>query len=167
MSFLGYAQNLGLRLPRRRPRIGWLAMPIVVLLAVIVLAATLFLPAEARSVPAQEWRGLQEGGAQDQVLVVRSNEHWQSLWQSMGRKAPAALNVNRQVAVFVSLGSRPSAGYSARLVSATEHDDRLFIVWEEVAPKPGQMTAQVVTQPWLMVVVDRGNLSPVIEQRLR
>jgi len=166
MSLLTYAHSKGL--PHwRRPRIGWIAMPIALLLGVMVLAATLFLPAEARSVPAREWRGLQEGGVADRVLVVRSNEQWQALWQGMGRKAPAPLNINKQVAVFVSLGSRPSAGYSARLVSATEHDDRLFIVWEEIAPGPGRMAAQVVTHPWLMVVVDRGNLSPVIEQRLR
>ena len=84
-----------------------------------------------------------------------------------GPQSAGAAQRQPQVAVFVSLGSRPSAGYSARLVSATEHDDRLFIVWEEIAPGPGQMAAQVVTHPWLMVVVDRGNLSPVIEQRLR
>lgn len=166
MSFLTYAQSKGL--PHwRRPRIGWIAMPVLVLFGVMVLAATLFLPAEGRSVPAREWRGLQEGGAHDRVLVVRSNEHWQALWHSLGRKAPAAFNVNRQVAVYVSLGTRPTAGYSARLVSATEHDERLFIVWEEVVPAPGRMSAQVVTQPWLVVLVDRGNLAPVIEQRLR
>lgn len=166
MSLMTYAHSKGL--PRwRRPRIGWIAMPVVVLLGVMVLVATLFLPAEASSVPAKEWRGLHEGGAQDQILVVRSNEHWQALWRKLGRPAPATFNVSRQVAVYVSLGSRPTAGYSARLVSATEHDDRLFIVWEEVAPSRNQMVAQVMTQPWLMVLVNRGNLSPVIEQRIR
>lgn len=166
MSLLTYAQSKGL--PRmRRPRIGWIAMPIAILLGVMVLAATLFIPAEARSVPAREWRGLQNGSLQEQVLVVRSNEHWQALWHSLGRKAPVDFNAAKQTAVYISLGTKPSAGYSPRLVSATEHDERLFIVWEEVGPVRGQASAQSLTQPWMMVVVDRGNLAPVIEQRLR
>lgn len=142
-------------------------MPLAVLFAVSFLAATLFLPDEARSVSAREWRGVQDGGGSEQVLVVRSHEQWQSLWRSLGRNAPSSFDPKRQVAVYVSLGPRPNAGYSARLVSATEHDERLFIVWEEVAPARSQTTAQMVTQPWMMVVVDRGNLAPVIEQRLR
>jgi hypothetical protein len=166
MSFLSYSQT---RIwPRwRRLHLGWIAMPLAVLFAVSLLASTLFLPDEGHSVPAREWRGMQEGGSRDQVLVVRSNEHWQALWRSLGRNAPSAFDQSRQVGVYVSLGDRPTAGYSARLVSATERDERLFIVWEEVAPAPGQVVAQVISRPWLMVVVDRGNLAPVIEQRLR
>src|SRR5688572_21525078 len=166
MSFLSYSQTR--LLPRwRRLHLGWIAMPLAVLFAVSLLAATVFAPQEARSVPAKEWRGLQEGTASDQVLVVRSPEHWDSIWRTLGRAAPAPFDPRRQVAVYVSLGARPSAGYSARLVSATEHDDRLFIVWEEVAPARTQAAAQVITQPWMVVVVNRGNLAPVIEQRLR
>jgi hypothetical protein len=165
MSFLSYSQIR--LLPRwRRLHLGWIAMPLAVLFAVSLLAATAFAPQEARSVPAKEWRGVQGTGS-DQVLVVRSAEHWESIWRTLGRATPAAFDPRRQVAVYVSLGSRPSAGYSARLVSATEHDDRLFIVWEEVAPARSQSAAQVITQPWMVVVVNRGDLAPVIEQRLR
>lgn len=165
MSFLSYSQTL---LPRwRRLHLGWIAMPLLLLFAVSLLAATLFAPTEARSVPAREWRGLQEGSSRDQVLVVRNAEHWKAIWGTLGRAAPLSFDPQRQVAVYVSLGERPSAGYGARLVSATEHDERLFIVWEEVAPSRGQTAAQVITRPWMMVVVDRGNLAPVVEQRLR
>jgi hypothetical protein len=165
MSILSYSQTR--LLPQwRRLHLGWIAMPLVLLFSVSLLVATLFVPEEARSVPAREWRGA-EGGTHDQVLVVRSHEHWQSIWRTLGRSAPASFDPRQQVAVYVSLGDRPSAGYSARLVSATERDERLFIVWEEVAPARNQATAQMITHPWLMVVVNRGNLSPVIEQRLR
>ncbi|MGE0152908.1 MAG: protease complex subunit PrcB family protein [Reyranellaceae bacterium] len=166
MSFPSYSQTR--LLPRwRRLHLGWIAMPLAVLFAVSLLAATLFAPEEAHSVPTRQWRGLQDGGSLEQVLVVRSHEHWQALWHGLGRTPPAVFDPRRQVAVYVSLGAKPSAGYGARLVSATEHDERLFIVWEAVEPAPGQVAAQMLTQPWLMVVVNRGNLSPVIEQRLR
>lgn len=163
---------MGPRLPasslrRRRPRVGWLLAPLLLLGTVVALATAILLPSEAQTVPAQEWRGLQEGGAQGQVQIMRSNEQWQARWQAMGREAPATLDTRRQVAVFVGLGNRPSAGYSARLVSTSAHDDRLFVVWEEVEPGPDQAAAQVITQPWLMVVVDRADLVPVIEQRIR
>ena len=168
MSLLAYTQNLGARLPRlRRPRVGWIVVPTALLAVLVFLATTVFLPVEAGNVPARQWRGLQEGGAQGQVQVMRSNEQWQAQWRSLGREAPATLDVQRQIAVFVGLGNRSSAGYSARLVSTTAHDERLFVVWEEVEPAPGQMSAQVVTQPWLFVVVNRGDLAPVIEQRVR
>lgn len=168
MSLIAYTQTLGARLPHlRRPRVGWIVVPTALLAVLVFLATTVFLPVEAGNVPARQWRGLQEGGAQGQVQVMRSNEQWQALWQSMGRAAPATLDVRRQVAVFVGLGNRPTAGYSARLVSTTAHDDRLFVVWEEVEPGPDKAAAQVVTQPWLFVVVNRGDLAPVIEQRVR
>lgn len=166
MSLLTYSQTH--LLPRwRQLHLGWIAMPLAVLFAVSVLAATVFAPEEAHSVPAREWRGTQDGGNREQVQMIRGREHWQALWRGLGRNPPANFDPQHQVAVFFSLGAKPSAGYGARLVSATAHDDRLFIVWEEIAPPPGQGSAQMITQPWMIVVVDRGDLSPVIEQRIR
>jgi len=166
MSILSYSQTR--LLPRwRQLHLGWIAMPLAVLFAVSVLAATVFAPEEAHSVPAREWRGMQDGGSREQVQMIRGREHWQALWRGLGRTPPANFDPQRQVAVFFSLGTKRSAGYGARLVSATAHDDRLFIVWEEIAPPPSQASAQILTQPWMIVVVDRGDLSPVIEQRFR
>jgi hypothetical protein len=141
------------------------------LVGLAVLTAWLVFPAEAHNMVAQRWQGQYGGGRIESAEVVRTQDQWQQLWQRLDRKPPGELQTGRQIAVFVSGGERSQAGYRLRLVSASQRDDRLMIVWQAEAPDPMQasnrVSAQVVTEPWMVVLIDRADLAPIIEQRVR
>jgi hypothetical protein len=57
------------------------------------------------------------------------------------------------------------------LISTALRDDRLMIVWEVAPPDLARvsktLSGEVMTQPWMVVLIDRADLAPVIEQRVR
>jgi hypothetical protein len=143
----------------------------LILLALAGVTAMAVFPSEAHSMVAQRWQGQFGGGRSETAEIIRTQDQWQQLWQRLDRKPPGPLQPGRQIAVFVSGGEKADAAYRLRLVSTALRDDRLMIVWESTAPDPMQVSnanaAQVVTQPWMVVLIDRADLAPVIEQRVR
>lgn len=142
----------------------------LVLVGLAVLTAWLVFPAEAHNMVAQRWQGQYGGGRIESAEVVRTQDQWQQLWQRLDRKPPGELQTGRQIAVFVGGGEHLQAGYRMRLVSASLRDDRLMIVWQAEPPEAmdvsNRVSAHVVTQPWMVVLIDRADLYPVIEQRV-
>jgi hypothetical protein len=135
------------------------------------LIAALVFPAEAHNMVAEHWQGQYRGGRVESAQVIRTQDQWQQLWHRLDRQPPAHLQAGRQIAIFVGGGERREAGYRLRLVSAALRDDRLMIVWEGAGPDPVQVSNRVATpamsQPWMVVLIDRADLWPVIEQRVR
>jgi len=137
----------------------------------LVLAALLVFPVEAHNMVAQRWQGQYGGGRFETSEIVRTQEQWQNLWQRLDRAPPQPLQAGRQIAIFVGSGERPEPGYQLRLVTTVLRDDRLLVVWEgspadamRVASRPRAASS---VQPWLVVLIDRADLAPLIEQRVR
>ncbi len=143
----------------------------LVLVGLAMLTAWLVFPAEAHNMVAKRWQGEFGGGRSETAEVIRTQDQWQQLWQRLDRKPPSQLQVGQQIAVFVGSGEKPTPSYRLRLVSASLRDDRLMIVWEELSADPANASArvstQVVSQPWMVVLINRADLAPVIEQRVR
>ncbi len=135
------------------------------------LIASLVFPAQTHAMIADRWQGQYGGGRIESTEIIRTQDQWQLLWQRLDRQPPAHLRTGRQIAVFVGGGERREAGYRLRLVSAALRDDRLMIVWEAATPDAARISnrvaAQGMTQPWMVVLIDRADLWPVIEQRVR
>lgn len=141
----------------------------LLLIALASGTAWLVFPAEAHNMVAQRWQGQYGGGRIEAAEVIRTQEQWRQLWLRLDRPAPGPLNSGEQIAVFLSTGEKPSTGYNLRLISTSLRDDRLMIVWEISAPDTARAAAksgQAISQPWMVVLIDRADLSPVIEQRV-
>src|SRR5262245_43443670 len=55
------------------------------------------------------------------MLVARTQAEWDALWRDhLPARPQPALDLSREMAVGVFLGSKPTAGYSVTIVSATE-----------------------------------------------
>lgn len=103
-------------------------------------------------------RGYQSGISETGVRVVRDEGEWRSLWERhaslvMPRPDAPSVDFTRDMVVYVSIGQRPTYGYSVeivRIAPVDEADFRVEIV--EKKPAPDAITSQIVTQPYHMVV---------------
>jgi hypothetical protein len=78
--------------------------------------------------------------------VARTPAEWLALWrQHDPERRPPAVDFAREMVVGVFLGSRPTAGWTLEIVSATSEGDALVVRYREVAPPSGAVTAQVIT----------------------
>ena len=89
-------------------------------------------------------------------VTVRTEAEWTKLWQqhSPDRKRPA-VDFSKDMVVGVFMGSRPTAGYNISIVSTFAKDGNLLVRYQEASPKPGAMTAQVLTFPYHFVAVPK------------
>ena len=87
-------------------------------------------------------------------VAVKTEAEWKQLWQQHSPDRPRpAVDFTKEMVVGVFLGSRPTAGYSVEIVSATETNGTLVVRYREAAPGRGMMTAQVITSPNHIVTV--------------
>jgi len=80
---------------------------------------------------------------------VKTDAEWKQLWQ---RPRPA-VDFTKEMVVGVFLGSRPTAGFTVEILSATETNGTLVVRYRAGAPGRGMMTAQVITSPNHIVTV--------------
>ena len=100
-------------------------------------------------------------GARSQItssreVVVRTAAEWDSLWrehQPAGQHA--AIDFSKEMIVGVFLGSRPTAGYSVTIVSASEDAGVLRVRYRETPPLTDAITAQVITFPYQLVALPK------------
>ena len=89
-------------------------------------------------------------------VVVRSEADWTKLWQqhSPDRQRPT-VDFSKEMVVGVFMGSRPSAGYNISIVSTFVKDGNVLVRYQESTPRPGTMTAQILTFPYHLVAVPK------------
>jgi hypothetical protein len=106
------------------------------------------------------------GMAAPRQAVARSHEEWQALWQAHapGTSAPP-VDFSREMVAAVWLGPRPSSGYGVEIVAAAAEGPGVSVAYQERAPGPGTMTAQVLTSPFHAVRMERGE-GPVVFRRV-
>ena len=79
-------------------------------------------------------------------------------WASYAADKTAEPDFSRQMAIFVSLGERPTAGYGVEFVDIKYTPNKIVVYIKEITPKPGVLTAQVITHPAGMKVISRSEL---------
>jgi PrcB C-terminal len=101
-------------------------------------------------------KGEQSNIDEARQVVVRTEAEWTKLWQqhSPDRQRPT-VDFAKDMIVGVFMGSRPSAGYNISIVSTFAKDDNVLVRYQESTPRPGTMTAQVLTFPYHLVAVPK------------
>jgi len=90
-------------------------------------------------------------------VVIRTPAEWDMFrkeHQPAG-EPPVAVDFSKEMVVGIFLGSKPTAGYSVTIVSATEQDGVLHVKYRETGPSPGTMAAQVITYPYALVAIPK------------
>jgi len=101
-------------------------------------------------------KGEQSNIDEARQVVVRTDAEWTKLWQqhSPDRQRPT-VDFAKDMIVGVFMGSRPSAGYNISIVSTFAKDGNVIVQYRESTPRPGTMTAQVLTFPYHLVAIPK------------
>ncbi len=101
-------------------------------------------------------KGEQSNIDEARQVVVRTDAEWTKLWQqhSPDRQRPT-VDFSKDMVVGVFMGSRSSAGYNISIVSTFAKDGTVLVRYQESTPRPGTMTAQVLTFPYHLVAVPK------------
>ena len=73
--------------------------------------------------------------------------------QNMATELVRSVDLSRESLVFVTLGQKPSAGYSVTLDGFSASDGALAISVKRREPAPGMATAQVLTSPCAVLAI--------------
>ncbi|WP_162937356.1 protease complex subunit PrcB family protein [Indioceanicola profundi] len=117
----------------------------------------------AGSVPGLVGRGTWTGqislATRPTFLVARTPEEWQALWDLVGQPVPGQLP-DDLMALAIFIGTRTTGGYevhitNVRMERRTGQRDRLLVEYRERNPDRDERTAQTLTSPYTIVLVDR------------
>lgn len=68
---------------------------------------------------------------------------------------PPEIDFESSFVLFVSMGEKPSAGYRVEIEKMKRSDGTLEVTLRLQAPPPGEMSAMVMTQPFVMAKVKK------------
>lgn len=92
------------------------------------------------------------------VAYLRSSEERETVLdvrgQNMATDAVRNVDLSREDLVIVTLGQKPTGGYSVGLRDALEQDRVLDLVMQVNAPAPDMMVTQVITSPCVVLAVE-------------
>ena len=104
---------------------------------------------------------------QDQTLYMRQKpsvasfysdnsddlKAFETLWKKLTNHAQAPIFDG--VVIVVTAGSKPTGGYGLEVAGIEETEDRVVVTVRRVAPPPGTLVTQALTQPWLVFVLPK------------
>lgn len=131
-----------------------------------LLAAALALAGGCATAPprALAWRtlakGMQSGITRARRRVIRSDVEWFAFWAehaaALGRiQTPPVVDFAYEMVVAVTLGRRPTGGYTVSVVGTEAGRQRLYVRVAESRPKVGALVTQAETQPFHFVALPR------------
>jgi hypothetical protein len=88
------------------------------------------------------------------TFVIRDEAAWKT-YASGNTLNP---DFSKQMVLYVSLGQRPSAGYGVEFAGIKYETNKITVYVKEIQPKQGSLTAQVITKPAGIKIIDRSNL---------
>lgn len=96
-------------------------------------------------------------------VLVRTEAEWTKLWQQHAPGQPRpVVDFSREMVLGVFMGSRPNAGFSTAIVSATAAPDGALIVrYTETMPGAGSVTAQILTFPYHLAAIPKSAVTDV------
>ncbi len=109
---------------------------------------------------AQRWEAAFCGVTEPRTVVIDSTNAWNKLWGQVNanRLSPAApphLDFSQQVVVGVFLGTKTTGGWAVSITDVRLSDGALLVVAHLTSPASGMVVAQVLTQPYSIVVIPR------------
>jgi hypothetical protein len=137
----------------------------------IALAAMLAQPPGARDpsammLEAPTTRTIEKGDQSSvedaRQVLVRSDAELRQLWRQHAPDRPVPkVDFSREMVVGVFMGSRPNAGFSTAIVSATAANGALMVRYSETQPSAGSVSAQILTFPYHLVAIPRADVKNV------
>lgn len=105
------------------------------------------------------WQGETSRAQSQSFLVARTEAEWTAMWDLVGRPPPGRMP-DQLMALGIFLGTRTTTGYSVDVLRLRPERrvgqrDRMIVEFREKSPPEGQITAQVLTSPYAIVMVDR------------
>ena len=95
-------------------------------------------------------------------VVVRTDAEWTQLWHQHAPDRPQpAIDFSKETVIALFMGSRPNAGYSTAVVSATEGGGALIVRYSETRPPRDAITAQVITFPFHIAAIPKATATNV------
>ena len=105
-------------------------------------------------------KGEQSNIDEARQVVVRTDAEWTKLWQQHSPDRPRpAVDFSKDMVVGVFMGSRPNAGLQHPIVSTSRRTARVLVRYQESTPRPGTITAQVLTFPYHLVAIPKAAAS--------
>jgi hypothetical protein len=124
--------------------------------AAAALAAIGFAAMPAQPVPFKTLDAGDQGSESRREAVVRTAAEWTPLWKQIGSGRPRpAVDLARSTILAIFLGSRPSAGYTVTIDSIERQGAELVVTYRERGPAAGDMVAQMLTAPYLLVTIEK------------
>ena len=118
--------------------------------------------AQDAAVPRTIEKGDQSNIDDARQVVVRTAAEWTKLWQQHNPDRPRpAVDFSTEMVVGVFMGSRPNAGFSTTIISATAGNGALIVRYKETKPSAGAVTAQVLTFPYHLVAIPKATVTDV------
>ncbi|MGH9139616.1 MAG: protease complex subunit PrcB family protein [Vicinamibacterales bacterium] len=101
-------------------------------------------------------------------VLVRTEAEWARLWQQHAANRPRpAVDFSKEMVVGLFMGSRPNAGFSTAVISATAGNGALIVRYSETIPAPGRVAAQVLTFPFDLVSIPKATVTDVKFEKVR
>jgi hypothetical protein len=95
-------------------------------------------------------------------VLVRTDAEWTTLWRQHHTDKPRpAVDFSKEMVVGVFMGSRPNAGFSTTILSATAANGALIVRYAEKVPAPGSISAQILTFPYHLVAIPKAAVTDV------
>src|SRR5712691_13210911 len=101
-------------------------------------------------------------------VLVRTEAEWMRLWQQHSPDRPRpAVDFSREMVVAIFMGSRPNAGFSTAVLSTTAANGALIVRYTETLPKPGTLSAQILTFPYHLVAMPKADVKDVKFEKIQ
>jgi hypothetical protein len=118
-----------------------------------------------------EWSGSDDGPSEAKRLVARTPAELQGLLRVFGqplqRLVPAGgIDFNSHVLVGISLGRKPSSGYTVRIEDSVERDGVLYVRYREHFPDAASVETQALTFPYHLKLLPASKATVVKFERV-
>jgi hypothetical protein len=112
-----------------------------------------------------QWHGQYEGDSDYYTQMIRTQETWSRLWSRIGRPSPQVLDETREMAIFISVGERPTGGFIPRVITTLVRDGKLVVVFTDGKPSEESFVTQAITRPWVVAIVGKSSLPVVVQKQ--
>jgi len=128
-----------------------------------LLALSLFAMVSAQEpAPRTIEKGDQSNIESPMQAIARTQAEWEALYRKHNYdRQPPKVDFSKEMVVAVFMGSRPNAGFSTTILSSLTVNGVLVVRYKETMPRPGTVSAQVLTFPYHIVAIPKADVTDV------